>query len=332
MERIESGTSWLLRRWLPSVLLGALTGAFFGWVRFRGSAWMGLAGMLAGAAAGYASGRLGRGDGGTFWGFRPAGVPGPGRRPGLRGRPAPDRRIPPRHPCGHPSHLGRRDGGRGPTGTILLHGADRRDGSASLPRHPHRRLVGPLRAVGPGPLRLSLPGVLQYGAFPKGAGRTEPQPLRPGGPPWPWDFSWRREASEPGIIWRAPTLPASPRRSGGSWSPTPGPIGLVERDGQPLPREKQPLLRFRVAAFDSLEGRMGRNTLDATRRRTHFSGSLRRSEDPGALPLTFRLTFSPDASTLFLKVITFGPEGRKKLLFRGERMAPKPSSTPAGTP
>ena len=331
MERIESGTSWLLRRWLPSVLLGALTGAFFGWVRFRGSAWMGLAGMLAGAAAGYASGRLGKGDGGTFWGF--------GQRATLA------------------------------LGAALAYGAAQLLTAGSLHATPADTLLTWVGEVADGGLRerffsmgqtggtvlhlyrgtltggwwilfvlldLVLFGFLFLVSCSMGLSRKE---LAAPGPSRcalgaSLALGLLLAAGSAGA-WHFLEGPYPSRFSPEEWrelEPYAGTYRLVERDGQALPREKQPLLRFRVAAFDSLEGRMGRNTLDATRRRTHFSGFLRRSENPGALPLTFRLTFSPDASTLFLKVITFGPDGRKNLLFRGERMVPKPSSTPAGTP
>ena len=47
-----SPAAWLARRWGPAMLLCTLTGIFFGWIRVHGSAWIGVAGLIAAVCGG----------------------------------------------------------------------------------------------------------------------------------------------------------------------------------------------------------------------------------------------------------------------------------------
>ncbi len=69
MGEDATGAAWIGRRFLPALAFCALAGAALGIFRGKVSFLAGVGGMIAGGAAGYAAGRLGRGDPDRLWTF-----------------------------------------------------------------------------------------------------------------------------------------------------------------------------------------------------------------------------------------------------------------------
>ena len=324
-----SPAAWLARRWVPAMLLCTLTGIFFGWIRVHGSAWIGVAGMIAGGAAGYGAGRLGDGDGATFWGFGQRFALALGGSAvylaaqlltagALHGSPADT----PFTWIGEMAQGGLRERffSLGQTGGMVL--------------HLYRGSLSGGWWGGFNFLDALLFAFLFLVSCGIGLSRKESLP-----PPSPSRCA----------IWASLALTAALVAGvAGAWHLAEGPypsrfspeerrelerlagtFRLTERDGTALPRGRQELLRIRAAGFDTLEGRLEGATFTVTRRRTHFSGLLFR-RDP-ATPLPLRLVFSPDGTGLYLKIVTFTLQGRRNVVFRGVREGLLQDSSPAGT-